>query len=121
MEVFLVPKGFLLNDIPDRILKCVKEYCLKSPDEETCGIIYSQNGRLEFLSCPNLSWNKKNSFCIDLNIIVDYNVKYIFHSHIDCCAKPSLSDKNSSNELAIPFLIYSILYDKFEIYQNKSV
>lgn len=110
-----------MNNIPQYIFDSIKKYCLKNPKEETCGIVYLENDDLFFLGCENICIDKKYNFQIDPEVIISYDVKYIVHSHTDCSASPSIADKKSSNELAIPYIIYSIMYDKFEIYQNKSV
>lgn len=110
-----------MSDIPDSLLVEVKKYCIKNKNEESCGIIYRDSQKLHFLGCENLSSFPKESFILKPSLIVDYNVKYIVHSHIIGSSKPSSFDKSSSNELCIPFLIYSLIDDDFYLYQNISV
>lgn len=110
-----------MNNIPQKILEQIKIHCHKYSDQEACGIIYKSENELHFLECDNLSDNRKYHFIIDPMILIDYDVKYIVHSHINSSAKPSECDVNNANELCIPFLIYSLCYDNFYLYDNISV
>jgi len=104
-----------------KILSQIKEKFLEKPNQESCGIIYKDSRELRFLSVENKSWNREKHFVIDPEIIIAYCPEYIVHSHVDSCANPSELDKKVSNELAIPYLIYSIKYNDFFLYKNIGV
>jgi len=110
-----------LRDIPDSLLVEIKKYCIKNKNQESCGIIHQGLQGLHFLGCRNLSSYPRESFILEPNLIVDYDVKYVVHSHIIGSSKPSSCDTSSSNELCIPFLIYSLIDDDFYLYENISV
>jgi len=119
--VFPVQRDFQLNDIDKKILDEIKSYFLLNSNEESCGIILSKGGRLIFKPCKNLAIDKRNTFAIDPEIIIMHNTQYIVHSHVNCSARASCNDIKSLKQLKIPYLIYSILYDNFELYDIKSV
>lgn len=103
------------------ILKQVKSYCLNSLAEESCGLIVKSALGVSVLPCKNESPFPEYHFMINLNIFIENKVLYVYHSHVDCSVKPSITDKLYSDELCIPFLIYSIRDDEFGIYNNISV
>lgn len=121
MEVFLVQKNLQLNNIPKKILLQCKKYALKFKQEECCGIIVKENNNLLFKSCKNIHPDRKNFFLIDPMNLIENEVEYIFHSHWNGGSRPSSSDIKSSDELCIPFLIYSLTDDDFYLYQSISV
>ena len=88
------------------------------PDEEVCGFL-ALNGMMEVVVIPaeNIHSNKKKYFKIDSQAFLDIEKRYkiiaIFHSHPTSSEKPSTFDLNSSEELCLPFLIYSLKTDKF--------
>ena len=121
MAGFRGQKDFQLNDIPQGILDEIKKYCLKNKQEESCGLIYSEQNKLIWVSCDNIAKNKTFNFMIDTRKMIDYNVEYVVHSHCFGPAKPSILDKKAQGEICIPYLIYSIEDDNFVIYENVSV
>ena len=121
MEVFLEQKDFLLSNIPQYILDKIKLYANQFPDEETCGIIFKKNCELYFKPCENISPKKSVHFVINPKILIDYNVSYIYHSHVNASAEPSQLDKKICNELCIPYIIYSLRDDDFYIYESVGV
>ena len=119
---FQVQKNSQLNRIFDSLLLDeLKYYSKKNPTQESCGIIVKENNLLKFIACDNKSINPSCFFVIDSNIIIDYDVEYIFHSHTIGSANPSIKDIRVSDELCIPFLIYSLKDDDFYLYDNISV
>jgi len=104
-----------------KVLDKIKSYLLDFPDQEACGLVISRGCELSHLPCENLSSSPVDSFEIDAKKIIENNVIYIYHSHVNCSAYPSSIDKRYSDELCIPFLIYSIRDDEFKIYKNISV
>lgn len=121
MAGFLVQKNFQLNNIPGYILDEIKKYCKKKVNQESCGVIHLRDGELIFKECKNISLDPVNYFYIDPIILIDYDVQYIVHSHIIGSSKPSENDINGSNELCIPYLIYSLKDDDFYLYENVGV
>lgn len=121
MEGFLVQKSFQLNNIPKYILDQIKKHCKQNPKQESCGIIYSEEGKISFKACENISSNPTHYFCIDAVILIDYDVQYVVHSHTIGSSRPSENDKNNSDELCIPYLIYSLRDDDFYLYENVGV
>jgi len=103
------------------ILEQVKTYCLRSLTEESCGLIVESASGLKVLPCKNESPFPEHHFMINLNIFIENKVLYVYHSHVNCSVNPSITDKLYSDELCIPFLIYSIRDDEFGIYGNISV
>lgn len=118
---FLVQKSIALNDIPKFILDQIKIICKSAPNQECCGIIFKENHKLSILECKNLSENIRTSFVIDPVYFIEYDVKYVYHSHCIRSCSPSVFDMKSSDELCIPFLIYSLRDDNFYLYGNVSV
>ena len=110
-----------MNDIPKDILNECSSYAEKFVEEESCGVIISNNKGLLFKPCKNQHYNKQNFFLIDPQEFINNDVRYVFHSHWNIGCRPSSFDKKNCSELCIPFLIYS-LYDKqFYLYDNMSV
>ncbi len=107
--------------IPERELNIAKNYCLSSPDRESCGLFCESNKKIYFIKCENKSNNPRYEFVIDPYVFIDNNVKYVFHSHTESSAHPSRQDILYSDELEVPFLIYSIKEDSFFLYENVSV
>ena len=121
MARFLELRSLVLSEMPEEVLSECKEYALGFNMEECCGIIIKDNGKLIFKPCDNISSNKQSFFVINpLDMICD-GIEYIFHSHWQVSEQPSFDDIKSSDELCIPFLIYSSLTDKFCLYPNISV
>ena len=121
MEVFLEPRNFQLNKIPQNILEQIKNYCRKNPNIECCGVVHCQNEQLLFLECENISNNPNHNFTIDAKILIDYDVQYVVHSHIIGSSQPSINDVRNSDESCIPYLIYSLRDDDFYLYENVGV
>lgn len=109
-----------LNDIPEHIVSRLIDYSCQNSDQEVCGILYDKNDTLVFQPCENIAENNKISFLIDYSILIDYDVRYIFHSHCIGSSNPSSTDKKCCEYLNIPFIIYSVKENTFSFY-NKSV
>jgi proteasome lid subunit RPN8/RPN11 len=118
---FREQRGFQLNDISQSILDEIKKYCLQNKQEESCGLIYSESDKLIWVACENIAKNKTFNFMIDPRKMIDYDVRYVVHSHCTGGSNASILDKKIQAEICIPFLIYSIEDDKFSIYDNISV
>lgn len=118
MEASLEQKDILSNK---KLLNKIKDYARLFNTQESCGLIIEKSSSVSFIECENLSENPKYHFKIDPKIFIENKVLYVYHSHVDCTANPSSQDMLYSNELCVPFLIYSIRYDEFKIYKNISV
>lgn len=105
----------------------VKNYCLVSPSIEICGFLgYDPNKRKYIVQLENnCSSDPKNFFAIDALKYLLFKQKYqlaaVFHSHIIGDEKPSEFDIKMSENCCIPFLVYGLNTDKFEIYQPKNI
>jgi proteasome lid subunit RPN8/RPN11 len=107
-----------LNDeIPEEILCEIKSYAESIPLEESCGVVVLFENYFSFIPCANLSKNRYSNFFIDPNILIDNNVVYIYHSHVDQSSKPSFLDIRSSKSLCIPYLIYSLRDEDFYLHK----
>lgn len=86
--------------------------CLVGIDEEK-NIIYKQ--------VQNRSKNPESYFMVDpydyLSFIDKYSCLCIFHSHLIEDEKPSEFDVKTSENCCYPFLIYSVVTEKFYIYE----
>lgn len=109
------------NKIPNQILKNISAYAQQNKEEEVCGILIDENDNIKFIECENIAQDKKFYFQIDPCVFIDYNIQAVVHSHCVGTARPSGHDKQCSNSMNAPFLIYSVLYDNFCLYENKSV
>jgi proteasome lid subunit RPN8/RPN11 len=107
----------LNNEIPEEVLREIESYAKSIPQEESCGVIALVNNNLSFIPCENLSENRYSNFFIDPNILIDNNVVYIYHSHVDQSSKPSFLDIKSSKSLCIPYLIYSLRDEDFYLHK----
>tara|TARA_B100000989_G_scaffold298788_1_gene289852 strand:+ start:7370 stop:7708 length:339 start_codon:yes stop_codon:yes gene_type:complete len=106
-----------LNKLPEKfILDKIKKYAIKNKSQECCGLVVKRGLTIDFIECENVSLDKKNSFIIEPNNLIEHDVIYIFHSHLEYSAKPSFCDKKFCDEIDIPFLIYSLRDDEFGVY-----
>jgi len=108
----------ILSDINEKILKQIKFYAQSKPKEESCGVIACRNEQLFFLPCANLSPFKEKYFLINPRILIEYDVKFIYHSHVKSSSMPSGADIKNYENILIPFLIYSLRDDDFYIYKK---
>lgn len=111
----------MLSKISAEILNKIKIYCKQNSNVESCGVIVSLEGQDVFVECENLSKKPAGNFYINPRILIDYDVKYIVHSHTNCSSRPSENDIVQCNEICIPYLIYSLRDDDFFLYENISV
>jgi proteasome lid subunit RPN8/RPN11 len=108
-------------NIEQKILQEIVDYCSLCRNEESCGIIVQLNDSQKFIPCENIAIDKQKYFALDSSIYIDYDVDMIVHSHCLGSATPSKLDRSCSDDLEVPFLIYSIIDDNFCLYENKSV
>ncbi len=126
MEVFLEqinisPNSSFCAISKSELLKA-RKYSASRPEEETCGVFCSKKNKLFFIPCENKSDYSVYHFNMDVKFLIDNDVQYIYHSHIkDNAPYPSELDRLVSDELCIPFIIYSLSRDSFFVYDNISV
>ena len=103
----------------------IKSHATRFPGEEVCGLVILENDfsvRVEQMK--NESDNKKENFFISpskyLYHKINNRILGIYHSHPRSSETPSSSDKKMSEELGIPYLIYSLKTDKFFLYYPES-
>jgi proteasome lid subunit RPN8/RPN11 len=105
-----------------RILQDIKEYARLYPGQETCGLVVREGEGLSFVRCDNEHPRPESAFLMSAQNFLYYeNVEYIYHSHPNSSSAPSDLDRDYSDELMMPFLIYSLPDDNFTLYKNKSV
>lgn len=117
----------LLVDNPELILlelkimnwlEEVKKHC-RSTKEEVCGFIYF-NEKVVVEKAINYADNKKNVFEAHplqyLKLKKNHKNIVIYHSHLCQTCEPSERDKESSQFIAAPFLIYDVYYDRYSVY-----
>lgn len=108
------------NSIEDllKYLKNVSEFNLLT---EICGFVGKENDQIVYKQMLNRSKDPAAYFIIDpfdhLNFIKNYETLLIFHSHLCGDEKPSEFDVKTSENCCFPFLIYSIVTEKFSIYE----
>jgi proteasome lid subunit RPN8/RPN11 len=112
-----------LNKENKEYYKHIISHALKTPEEEVCGIISLNNSLIVNVSPElNLSIDKKNNFEVSSKAILNTkNILGIYHSHPFTDEQPSEYDKANSEELGIPFLIYSLITEKFFLYIPNSL
>ena len=106
------------REIKNCLLNEIKSFFKKNPTEEGCGMLLLQSNELIFQPCENISPYPKSSFLISPKKLIESNPVCIVHSHLNSSADPSEKDRISSNELCIPFLIYSLRDNVFFLYNN---
>ena len=123
MEVFLEQINIDLKRysfLNKSLLLKIKDYAHSLKEEESCGLII-ESDIIEFLPCENLSEQKHVHFLIDNKILIENKALCVYHSHVNSGPFPSEMDKLFSDELCIPFLIYSLSEDSFFVYENVGV
>jgi proteasome lid subunit RPN8/RPN11 len=130
LEAFLEQMDFLMVNTCKNIkdaLAVIKNHCCSNPYIEVCGFIgYDQSLKKHIVQLEkNCSTDPKNFFAIDALKYLLFKQKYlfgaIFHSHIIGDEKASEFDIKMSENCCIPFLIYGLNTDNFEIYQPKNI
>jgi proteasome lid subunit RPN8/RPN11 len=107
--------------IASQLKKKIKKYCLENNSIEACGVVVGGSDGTEFLPCKNIHPCPEAAFAFSPKHIIREDLKYIFHSHPKTCSRASEIDKKYSNELGVPFLIYSLPADDFSLYLPKRV
>ncbi len=113
-------KGMMLNNIS--LKKEIRLYAKNNPSEETCGLIVKKRGGDQFIPCKNYHPQPSLAFSISPHdFLRNDDIVCVYHSHPKCSSVPSKKDRLQSDELRVPFLIYSLPDDSFNLYINNSV
>ena len=114
-------KDIVLNSYVELLplLKKEAEWCLMT---ELCSIIgINKDKKIIYREMQNKSKNPESYFIIDpydyLSFINEHECLLIFHSHLLGDESPSEFDKKTSENCCYPFLIYSVVTEKFCIYE----
>lgn len=103
----------------------IYDHANEFPQEEVCGIVFlDKNHSVEIIRAANNSLNKSESFSIDPRTFLKHKLQGsilgIYHSHPHSSEEPSAQDKKESEEIGIPYFIYSLKTKKSFIYYPKS-
>jgi len=96
-----------------------------NPNEEVCGLILIQpSGEVIVKRVDNKHPDKKNGFFIPQSFLIEHLVDKtiigIYHTHYKTSEKPSVIDIKMSEEICLPYLIYSLKTKKFFLYFPES-
>ena len=101
----------------------IKKKLLNNSKEE-CGIIYFDK-RVKIKECKNKAKNSLVNFEIPIEAYVSIKKKFevfgIYHSHIETDEAFSKIDISHSEELMLPYFVYSFLTNKSNLYIPKSL
>lgn len=89
-----------------KLKSTIKSYCATFPNEESGGVI----DKGVFLPLPNFAENKRQFYQTEYNGIPEF----IVHSHLKDSAASDV-DIMVCNKLGVPFVIYSLLNDDFNV------
>ena len=103
----------------------IKDHASEFPEEEVCGfVLIEDDASIRVKRIKNESRDKENCFHISPMKFLEYKVNNrilgIYHSHPKTTETPSKVDREMSEELGIPYLIYSLKSDKFFLYYPES-
>lgn len=98
----------------------IKLLCESEAEKESCGIIIFENKRTKIVPCSNVSKNPANFFEIQISEQIEAmrrgKILAIYHSHLNQCHNFSKEDLKYSEEMIVPFLVYSLKNKKHNIY-----
>ena len=102
--------------------KEIVKHAESNPNEEVCGTVSLDKLLIAQVNKEiNESVDKSNSFQISPNKIINTdNILGVYHSHPSGTAEPSDSDKSNSEEMCLPYLIYSNEFKNFYLYYPQS-
>jgi len=104
-------------------LNQIKEWSSINLAGEICGLMGEKDGQYILLLCENKSKNPRGSFAIDpleyLLFSDKYNMIGLFHSHVSGDETESEKDIIMSENSCLPFFIYSLNTENFNIYTPK--
>ena len=98
----------------------IKKICEKEKTKESCGIILFAKNRFRVRECNNISEFPEQQFEISFfdhcECIKEGEIVGIYHSHITENEEFSDLDKEISDEMMLPFILYSLKSKKFNTY-----
>ena len=113
-------------EIPEDIKKSVKAHSIESGEEECCGLLVKDKGKLLALRCNNSApkEERKQRFLISADEYVEASIKYedligVYHSHPEgknC--EFSEGDKKVTKALGICNLLYVPNIDQFSLLEQ---
>lgn len=100
----------------------IKLHASENPDQECCGIVYlDKNQSVCSVRSKNIHPDPCNFFEIpieDIQFIKDnFSILATYHSHPRDCSSPSDFDVLNAEELCLPYYIYSLADDDFNLYR----
>jgi len=99
--------------------------CKKNKEKESCGIIFFSNKRYRIKECKNISKNPENQFEISFldhcECLKNGEIVGTYHSHVNRDENFSELDVKMSNEMMIPFIVYSLKTNKINVYTPKKM
>tara|TARA_Y100000356_G_C11111072_1_gene209646 strand:- start:43 stop:426 length:384 start_codon:yes stop_codon:yes gene_type:complete len=102
----------------------IKKICSKTPGEESCGFLIF-NKKTFLHPCENKAHSKEDSFKIStkdyLKALTIGDIFGIYHSHIKVDEDFSEKDIESSEELMLPYFVYSLKSDSHNLYIPKDL
>ena len=108
-------------DTLDDLLSFLKEESESNLLTEICGFVGKKEDKLIYKQMQNRSKDPDAYFIIDafdhLDFIKNYEMLLIFHTHLCGNEEPSDFDIKTSENCCFPFLIYSVITEKFFIYE----
>jgi proteasome lid subunit RPN8/RPN11 len=107
--------------IDDDIRAAIKAHALEEPTKEVCGYIITSGKKLRVLRSKNTAEIPERYFRLDpneyLSLIESGDLKAFYHSHPETNEEPTMPDKEYSEELELPSIIYSLPRDEFSFYE----
>ena len=103
----------------------IKEHARENPKEEVCGVLLMDiDNSIRVERMKNESDNKQECFHLSPQKFLEYKINNrilgVYHSHPKSTETPSRADKLMSEELGLPYLVYSLKNDKFFLYYPES-
>tara|TARA_B100000900_G_scaffold401046_1_gene405305 strand:- start:856 stop:1251 length:396 start_codon:yes stop_codon:yes gene_type:complete len=106
------------------ILGKIKILSHENVGHEICGFVGKKDGKYVIESAKNISTDIKNYFCVDpvqyLLFKNNYDLLMCYHSHVVGDESFSEFDIVMAENSCIPFLVYALNTQKFNIYSPKT-
>ena len=97
-----------------------KQESLACPNKEIVGLLGIQDGKPIAKIAKNRAPDPQNFFAVDplelLMFKLEYEFLAIFHSHIYGDSQFSVFDRKTADNCCLPFIVYSLGEDKFNLY-----
>tara|TARA_X000001382_G_scaffold130923_1_gene127894 strand:+ start:4031 stop:4426 length:396 start_codon:yes stop_codon:yes gene_type:complete len=107
------------NPKTDNFKKDLIEYANTDLGKEVCGFVLYKDGELIFKAAKNHS-NDDDVFLINpadfLKVKLNGDLLAIFHTHVSGREEPSEYDIENSKNCLYPFLIYSLVTERFALF-----